>query len=571
MTGDENPGVIKQFFMNHLLKKILIFVAVMAFVAAACWGGRKAYKKSMEHHLIAQAHQYAEKKDWRNTSLCLQRVLQLDPFNTDGCRMVADLLESQGSPSALSWRIRLAKVQPDNITNRLAWAETALKFQDFKSAATALDGMDDKAKQTAAYHKLGGALAWALHCPAQAEAEYARALQLEPTNDVVALNLATIRLVSTNEAVVQAASSSLEELASNPALRLTALRDLMVGAVSRRELTKAIGYSQKIVSDPAATFDDKVKHLELLRIAKSGNYSNWFKTLKASALTSSANAAALGDWMIKSEGSAAALSWLLGLPQSVQTNQPVPLLIAGCEMDLKQWTDLSEFLSRQSWGESDYYRMALDSLALRSQGQATAAQNAWQKSLLLAAHSLDRLTRLAQASSAWGWLPERTAVLQQIVDEFPMDKWAVQQLALQWYAAGDTAKLQALLIKSQSADPSDVHVKNNLANVLMLRKSDLDKAYRLAREAYDASPEDPFILSTYAYSLTLQGKPDEALKLLNSLKPEYLQIPSVAAYYGVIQAEAGHKDLARASLGRADKAKLLPEEMKMVRLAEASL
>ena len=82
--------------------------------------------------------------------------------------------------------------------------------------------------------------------------------------------------------------------------------------------------------------------------------------------------------------------------------------------------------------------------------------------------------------------------------------------------------------------------------------------------------DDPFIVSTYAYSLKLQGKPDEALKLLNGLKPEYLQIPSVAAV-GVIQANPDHKDIARPYLDRANKGKLLPEELKMVQLARASL
>ena len=51
----------------------------------------------------------------------------------------------------------------------------------------------------------------------------------------------------------------------------------------------------------------------------------------------------------------------------------------------------------------------------------------------------------------------------------------------------------------------------------------------------------------------------------------YLQIPSVAAYYGVVQAQSGHKDVARAPLERAAAAKLLPEENEMVRLARASL
>jgi predicted Zn-dependent protease len=114
-------------------------------------------------------------------------------------------------------------------------------------------------------------------------------------------------------------------------------------------------------------------------------------------------------------------------------------------------------------------------------------------------------------------------------------------------------------------------IKNNLANLYLVRRSELEQAYRLAREVYEKAPKDPFFTSTYAYSLLLQNRPDEAIKVFNELKPEYLQIPSVAAYYGVIQEASGHKDIARVALKRASAAKLLPEETGLVRSATAHL
>jgi predicted Zn-dependent protease len=139
------------------------------------------------------------------------------------------------------------------------------------------------------------------------------------------------------------------------------------------------------------------------------------------------------------------------------------------------------------------------------------------------------------------------------------------------YHDGNTRDLLQLLTKMYAEDPSDARIKNNLANLYLLRKSDLEKAFRMAREAYDAAPKDPFFTSTYAYSLLLQRKPDEAVKVLRDLRPEYLRIDSVAAYYGVVQAESGHKDLAREPLQRAEMAKLLPEEKELVRLAKGGL
>jgi hypothetical protein len=96
--------------------------------------------------------------------------------------------------------------------------------------------------------------------------------------------------------------------------------------------------------------------------------------------------------------------------------------------------------------------------------------------------------------------------------------------------------------------------------ISLLRKLDLDQAYRLARTTYNSSPNNHFVVSTYAYSLLLQGQPEQAVRVVNCSKTNFLQIPIVAAYYGIVQARAGHKELAREPLEIAGKAPLLPEE-----------
>jgi hypothetical protein len=131
--------------------------------------------------------------------------------------------------------------------------------------------------------------------------------------------------------------------------------------------------------------------------------------------------------------------------------------------------------------------------------------------------------------------------------------------------------MQTVLSQVQTNLPDDAQLKNNLANVYLLRKTDLAKAFQLSKEAYDQMPENPFFITTHAYSLLLQSKTAEAIKALETLKPEFLKIPCVAAYYGVVQAQAGHKDLAKESLAVAATGKLLPEEKELVRLAKASL
>ena len=557
--------------MNGLTKKFLVFVLVMSVVAAAGWFGRKAYKRASERRLVDQASHYLETNDFRNGELCLRRALQVNPLSIPAIRMVADMLETAGVPSALAWRVRTTQLQPNNVTYRLEWAETALKLRDLKSADEAMGGITGTAKSSAAYDKLAGALAWSKQDAREAEKYYMEALSLEPTNLAIVLNLATIRLRSTNQETARVARASLEQLATNKTYRLNALHDLQQDAIARKSLPEALRFSNLLATGPSPRFGDKIDYLQLLKISTNANFASWLGSLKQESTNSSARAFALGRWMAAAEGPGEALLWLESLSNEVRTNQPVPLVVTDCKIALKDWKGLLGVVEKQDWGEANFYRLALEALAHRSLSQAYASEAAWKNSLRQCAHRLDRLSRLAQVTAGWSWKTENTEVLEQVTSEFPKEKWAANSLMAQLYAAGSTRELMEFLARVYAADPSDIRVKNNLANLYLLRKSDLEKAYRLAREAYDSSPKDPFFTSTYAYSLLLQKKSDEAVQAMSEVKPEYLQIPSVAAYYGVIQALSGNKELAREALKRADGAKLLPEETEMVRLAKARL
>jgi len=560
--------------MNSLTKKLLIFALVMAALGAAGWFGRKVYRSTTEHRLVRQANQYLEKKDLRNASLCLEHALQINPSSLEATKAMAGMLEKAGFPTALSWRIRAAQIKPDNAQARFAWARTALELRDFPSATDALAGVDEKGRTSATFHSLSGALAWGVNKAGEAESHYKEALSLEPTNQIVALNLATVHMASTNQEVANAARLSMEQLSTNAALRSTALHYLAEDAETHKAIPKALAYSKEILQSPSATFSDKIGHLILLREAKSTEADSCLASLKEEAAKSPAPAFALGRWMAAAESSTNALRWLQTLPVAVQTNLPVPLLITDCQMAANDWKGLLALLSKQDWGDLNYYKLSLEARAQRSLGQNPAASTAWQKARRLSSHRLDRLSRLAQVTAGWHWTEERAEVLREITTVFPKERWAADQLAAQLYAEGDTRGIQELLLNTLASNPSDAHLKNNLANVILLRKArldkgQLDKAHRMAKEAYDTATNNPFYASTYAYSLLLQDKPDQADKILAGLRTEYLQIPSVAAYYGVIEARSGHKDLAKEPLARAATAPLLPEEKEIVRLAIA--
>ena len=556
--------------MNAFTRKTLIFIAVMAVVGFGGWFGRKVYRKATESRLLSQAGTYLNKHDLPNASLCLQRALQINPNDVHVSRLMADMLEQAGSPVALNWRIRTAELQTNNMEYRLEWAKTALEMNDMGSVVQALRGVDTKTRSTAEYHKLAGALAWNLHDPADAEKEYATALQLEPTNSAMILNLATIRLVSTNKAMASQARATLEAIPATSTLHLAALRALATDAAGHKSYQRAIEYEQQVADDSKATFGDKLGYLQILHLAGSSQFIAWQKTLETGA-TNSSLVYGLAHWMQLQESSDTALRWLDSLPVNLQTNMPVPLAITDCQIGLKDWNGLLATIENVNWGDFEYYRLCLDSLANRSLGNNDRADMTWQDSLIASSHRLDRLSKLNQLTATWGWAPERKQVLDQVISQFPGETWATDQLTGLLYTQGQTRELADLFNQLYSADPSNARVQNDLATILLLRKSDLDKAHRLAQEAYQSAPGNPFYTCTYAYSLLLQSRDQEAAKIIGTLKADNLKNPSIAAYYGIVEAQTGNARAAAPALKVAQTARLLPEELQLVQQAQERL
>ena len=77
----------------------------------------------------------------------------------------------------------------------------------------------------------------------------------------------------------------------------------------------------------------------------------------------------------------------------------------------------------------------------------------------------------------------------------------------------------------------------------------------LAREVYQQVPTNSSFAATYAFSLYQQKKSAEALKVMRQLKPQELDIPSIAGYYGVILKATGDGANARIYLDKAAKAR----------------
>jgi predicted Zn-dependent protease len=555
------------------MRKLFIILLSCVAVLLAGYAGYRGYKVWKNKHLMSLAHGFLAKADARSAVLSVQAVLRSDPNNLDAIRVMAQLAEASRSPAALVWRSRLVELNPHSLDDRLALAQTAVTLRDYATATNALEGVDAAGKQEAAYHNMAGAVDAAVNKPDQAEAHFLEASRLEPQNPAPQLNLAVVRLHRTNELELAEARTALERLAANrtnSTLRCQALRELTLDAMGHKQESLGLALTKQLTQETNCAFTDWILRLEVLLETKNADFKPALAACQLEAATNHDNLYELATWEMAKTSPAEALAWLRSLPMSTQTNQPATLLAAECYMAAKNWTGLQAWLEKQHWGEVEFMRHALMSRSLRGQELADTAKTEWEQALKAANSQKQSLVMLLRLAAQWGWVNEGEDLLQTIVNRYPQEKWAVQTLAQTLFAGGQTQSLMQLFNQQLKRTPSDLAVKNNLAMTAMLLDAKELKPYDLAREVYQQAPTNSAFVATYAFSLYKQGKKADALKVMQQIKPQDLENPSIAGYYGMIlKAAGGGGTNAAIYLEKASKAALLPEERKLFAQAKA--
>jgi Flp pilus assembly protein TadD len=444
-----------------------------------------------------------------------------------------------------------------------------MSSRDLISATNALAGVSEAGKKTAGFHNLAGSVAAMTGREGEAETHFLEVSRLEPTNAAARLNLAVVRLHSTNALVLNEARTALSHLRAEPSVRCQALRELVGDAARFNKTNDALALSQELVQQTNCLFSDHLLRLDLMRVGKPSEFKPALAVFEREAGTNVVTISELATWQLTRLGPAETLTWLRTLPRTAQTNPPVAMLVAECQGRLSDWKGLQTSLDHQDWGEMDFTRHAYETLALRGQDLRAAAQTEWELALKAANGQKQRLVMLLRFATQWKWESDSEEILRTIASQYPAEKWAFQTLFHSLFVGGRTRPMMMLLSEQMKRSPSDLVVKNNLAMTALLLEAAEFKPHDLAREIYQLDPTN--YAGTYAFSLYVQGKNAEALKVMQRLKPAELEKPSNAGYYGLILKANGDRAKARAYLEWASKAQLLPEEKKLFDRAKAGI
>lgn len=518
------------------------------------------------------AEAFLKQGDLRSASLSARQVLQGDPVNLSACEIMADLCVAEHSPEAILWRQKLADLQPHRTEPLLELASTAVSFDETFIAEQALLQVDEHDRDSVKFHEVAAALAIANQQPTQAAWHFQRALQIEPRNEKVQLNLAIVSLQAAAPAASGDARATVERLSGNPALHQAALRALLADARRRNDAGSAMRLATELSRDHAATMEDRLLYLEELQHAGSGSFEGELQNLKDAAARKPELLYGLLSWMNEHGIAAETIAWGKSLPSGVRSQNLISLALAEAHERTGDWQGLRALVFRTDWEALEFLRCAFHALVIDETSDHQHGddfQAKWQRAMIATHGNPNALFMLARLAGGWGWKNEAAQALWLVARHGVGQRPALKALYRLYSREKDTRELYRVSKRIYEIEPRDPVAKNNVAMLAMLLGEDPALSNRLAAENFRQFPKEPGMVSTYAYSLYLQNRTGEALKAMDGLAAAEFQIPSIAACYGVLLSSVGDVEKAKPYLDLAEKNKgqLFREETALVEKA----
>ena len=561
-------GLRKHLRMKHIFtrRNFAYLLIVLAIILLCGSFGYKQYRKWSSSRLTVQGREYMGKGDFTNAVLCLRRAAETNPKNMDAFRLMAELAEAAGSPQALDWYAQIVSQNP-SLDNRLAMARCALRLGNREAATSVLNEVPADQRNNAAYYKCAGALAWTFKEPALAASCFEKALGFAPNDIAIRYDLASIQIHANDTNIVREARQSLAMCRTNGAVRPEALRLLVWDSERQGALKEAAIYAEELLKEPKAVFNDKLLHLGVLNKSSNAILKSTISALQIEASTNLQNAFQLGEWMKNNQRSADAIEWILAMPQAIQTNLPMAILLAECRASAAQWKLLIQTTEKQNWNDQEFLRHAILAKAQIKLGDKKQFQEHWQQAISATRTQIEPLAQLLRFAAKESWTNQNKEVLWAITTNHPKEKWAIQALQEHYYLQGETRELHKLFSRLSELDPNDLRTKNNLAMTGLLLDPKSNTWYALARECMSQNATNGLYISTFAYALHVRNQTAEAIQLLEKLDPKQMDNPSVGITYGIILGSTGNAK-AKKYLALADKQRLLPEIATLVQQAK---
>jgi cytochrome c-type biogenesis protein CcmH/NrfG len=556
---------------RSFIKIILWTVGVILVLAVGGTFGFTSYRNWQQRRLVAKANALVNQGDYKRASLDARRLLQINPNNAEGFRILARIAEKAGLRAALDWRRRVMELGVATPKDLIFLARAAIRFDEQATADVAMSRLPESAKTTAEYHALLADIALKQRDGIEMERHLSEANRLEPENKDYIMRLAALRLGANNPDLRAKGKETLVELQNDPMLRREATRYLVEDALRQKNTLTALELARQLDSYPDKTYADRLLLLSALKAAFDPGFAPFLEEMQTSSAEDAESVGALLTWMNMNNLSREAIAWSTKLAPGVIGHKLVQIALSDSFVTARDWVGLQRLVNSGNWGTVDFLRSAISARALREQGNEAESAAQWNEAMKKIAANPRHIMMLAETVEKWGWRNEAIDLLWLVAKDPVKGDEALANLYRYFARNSDTENLYRVLLHRMELHPNDRNVQNNYAQISLLLNMNTERAQKIAREIYEKEPANPAYASTYAFALHVQGETRKAAKVMEGLTAEQLRQPEIAAYCGIILAAAGDRARAAEFLDLGEKATLLPQEKALVEKARRSL
>jgi thioredoxin-like negative regulator of GroEL len=538
--------------------------------------GSKLYDDWRQTRLLHRATALLQEGKLSKAEQTAKELLQKHPDSLPVIYILAETAERQNLEETVAWREQIARLLPKDVESQLNLASAALRFGKLDLARGALDRVPSNNRDGAAFHVVAGWLARAEGNFAEQEEQFAAAVNKEPTNDLYQFNLAALQIRSGNPEKNRKARDTLQRLSNAAPYRIGALRALLNDAVARNDLTAADNFAQQLQMSPEITFGDYLLCLNFYRKLDQKKFRLLLDRVKPFAARDPSDLASLIEWMNQNGLAGDAVKWIDKLPEIQLSSTPTHVAVANAYATTKNWSHLKRWTRTGTWGDSEYVRLAYQAIATRQSQSRGGTPNTdfetfWYSAKELANEQPERELALARLASKWQLEKQSEELWQQVAENPPMRREALEELRRLYRGKNETARLYEILQRLHETSPNEAPITADLARLGLNLEQNTERSHQLARQAYDRSPNEVNCAVTYAFSLSRLGRNAEAFPIIQNLPPDQLHDPHAAVYVALLLAEATEIEPAKDYIAAADNGKLYPEEQKLLNEAKTKL
>jgi predicted Zn-dependent protease len=537
----------------------------------------KLYRDWRETRLVHRATALLQEGKLGKAAEMAHELLARRPNSLPALNVLAEAAEKQNLEETVSWREQIARLLPNNLDSQLNVASAALRFGKLDVARQALQRVPATNRDRAAFHVVAGWLARAEGNFAEQEEQFAAAVGKEPQNDLYQFNLAALQIHSRNAEKSAKSRATLQRLSNIAGYRTGAVRALLNDAITRNDLPAADNFAQQLQMSPEVTFSDYLLCLKFYRKLDEKKFRVLLDKVKPFAAQHPADLASLIDWMNQNGFAADVVKWIEKLPSAHVNSPPAVVAIADAFATTKNWSHLKRLTRTGVWGDSEYLRFGYQAIASqksrpRTSGTAGAEfESLWRSAVQLTTDQPERQLALARLASKWELEKESEELWWRLSESPPTRREALENLRRLYRGKNETAKLYDVLQRLHESSPNEAPIAADLARLGLSLGQETERAYQLAKEAYDRAPKEVNCAVTYAFALSRLGRNEEAVAVLQGLPPDQLKDAHAAVYAALLFAEANASEAVNEYIAAADDDQIYPEERQLLDEAKTKL